>query len=38
MKLKTISISENNYQILKNFGKADDSFNDVISNFIKISS
>jgi len=32
---KTIAISTDNYQILKNMGKAGDSFNDVITHLIK---
>jgi predicted CopG family antitoxin len=34
-KLKNIAISESNYQSLKNFGKAGDSFNDVITMLLK---
>jgi predicted CopG family antitoxin len=34
MRLKTISISESNYEILRNFGKTGMSFNDVISELI----
>jgi predicted CopG family antitoxin len=34
MKLKTISVSENNYEILRNLGKVGMSFNDVISELI----
>jgi predicted CopG family antitoxin len=36
MRLKQISISEENYFILKSYGKAGDSFNDVISDILKI--
>jgi predicted CopG family antitoxin len=35
MALKTIAISTDNYQILKNMGKAGDSFNDVITHLVK---
>jgi predicted CopG family antitoxin len=35
MDLKTIAISRDNYQILKNMGKAGDSFNDVITHLVK---
>jgi predicted CopG family antitoxin len=35
MALKTIAISTDNYQILKNMGKAGDSFNDVITQLVK---
>jgi predicted CopG family antitoxin len=35
MDLKTIAISRDNYQILKNLGKAGDSFNDVITHLVK---
>jgi predicted CopG family antitoxin len=34
MQLRTIAISIDNYQVLKNLGKAGDSFNDVITNLI----
>jgi predicted CopG family antitoxin len=33
--LKTIAVSTDNYQILKNMGRAGDSFNDVITHLIK---
>ena len=33
--LKTIAISTENYQTLKNMGGAGDSFNDVITHLIK---
>jgi predicted CopG family antitoxin len=33
--LKMISVSWVNYQALKSFGKAGDSFNDVITNLIR---
>jgi hypothetical protein len=32
---KTIAVSIANYQILKNMGKAGDSFNDVITHLVK---
>ena len=35
MRLKQISISEENYFILKSYGKAGDSFNDVISAMLR---
>jgi predicted CopG family antitoxin len=35
MRLKTIAVSTDNYQILKNMGKAGDSFNDVITQLVK---
>jgi predicted CopG family antitoxin len=35
MRLKQISISEENYFILKSYGEAGDSFNDVISEMLK---
>jgi predicted CopG family antitoxin len=35
MSLKTIAVSLENYENLKNLGKAGDSFNDVITNLIK---
>jgi len=35
MRLKQISISEENYFILKSYGKAGDSFNDVISVMLR---
>ena len=34
MGLKNIAISQDNYEILRNFGKAGMSFNDVISELI----
>jgi predicted CopG family antitoxin len=34
MGLKNIAISESNYEILKNLGKAGESFNDVLSQLI----
>jgi predicted CopG family antitoxin len=36
MALKTISVSEDNYRILKKLGGAGDSFNDVITELITI--
>ena len=36
MNLKTIAISQGNYEILRNFGKTGMSFNDVISELIMI--
>jgi predicted CopG family antitoxin len=33
--LKTIAISTDNYQTLKNMGRAGDSFNDVITHLVK---
>jgi predicted CopG family antitoxin len=36
MKLRQIAISEENYFILKSRGKAGDSFNDVLSEILKI--
>lgn len=38
MKLKTIAVSQNNYEVLRNLGKAGMSFNDVISELILIKS
>jgi len=35
LKLKQIAVTEENYLILKSFGKAGDSFNDVISGILK---
>jgi predicted CopG family antitoxin len=35
MELKTIAISTENYQALKDMGKAGDSFNDVITHLVK---
>jgi predicted CopG family antitoxin len=35
IRLKQISISEENYFILKSYGKAGDSFNDVISAMLR---
>lgn len=35
MRLRNISISESNYEILRNLGKAGESFNDVISQLVK---
>jgi predicted CopG family antitoxin len=32
---KTIAVSIENYQLLKNMGKAGDSFNDVITHLVK---
>jgi predicted CopG family antitoxin len=34
-KLRQIAITEENYFILKSYGKAGDSFNDVISKMLK---
>lgn len=34
MRLRNISVSETNYQILGDFGRAGQSFNDVISELI----
>ncbi len=34
-KLTTIAIDRNNYQALKNLGKAGDSFNDVLTKLLK---
>jgi predicted CopG family antitoxin len=34
MQLRTIAISTDNYQVLKNLGRAGDSFNDVIAKLI----
>lgn len=34
MNLKTIAVSQDNYEALRNFGKAGMSFNDVISDLI----
>ena len=34
MRLKNISVSETNYQVLKDLGRAGESFNDVISELI----
>ena len=36
MRLRNISISENNYETLRNLGRAGDSFNDVVSELIKL--
>jgi predicted CopG family antitoxin len=36
MRLKTISVSESNYRILGDFGRAGQSFNDVISELIAL--
>ena len=36
MKLKTIAISPGNYELLRNFGKTGMSFNDLISELVKI--
>ena len=36
MKLKNISVSESNYEKLRNFGHAGESFNDVISELLAI--
>jgi predicted CopG family antitoxin len=33
-KLKRIAVDEVNYQVLKNLGKAGDSFNDVITDLL----
>ena len=33
--LKSLSVSEDNYQTLKNLGRAGDSLNDVITELIK---
>jgi hypothetical protein len=35
MATKTIAISEDNYELLKNYGRAGDTFNDVITNLFK---
>jgi predicted CopG family antitoxin len=35
MVLKTIAISQDNYELLKDFGRTGDSFNDVITNLIR---
>ena len=35
MQLKTIAISTENYQALKNMGRAGDSFNEVITHLVK---
>ncbi len=35
-KLKQIAISDENYLTLKSLGKAGDSFNDVVSDMLKI--
>ncbi len=35
-KLKQIALSEENYRTLKSLGKAGDSFNDVVSEMLKI--
>jgi predicted CopG family antitoxin len=35
MAKKTIAISKDNYELLKNYGRAGDTFNDVITNLIK---
>jgi hypothetical protein len=34
MELKMIAISQTNYELLKNFGRAGDSFNDVVTDLI----
>jgi hypothetical protein len=34
MKLRTIAVSQGNYEILRNFGRTGMSFNDVISDLI----
>jgi predicted CopG family antitoxin len=34
-KLRQIAITDENYRMLKSFGKAGDSFNDVISEILK---
>jgi len=36
LKLRQIAISEENYHTLKSLGKAGDSFNDVVSEMLKI--
>jgi predicted CopG family antitoxin len=35
MQLRTIAVSTANYQVLKNLGRAGDSFNDVITHLIQ---
>lgn len=35
MALKLIAVSETNYETLKNFGRAGDSFNDVVTDLIR---
>jgi hypothetical protein len=35
MQLRTIAVSSNNYQVLKNLGRAGDSFNDVITDLVQ---
>jgi predicted CopG family antitoxin len=36
LKLRQIAVSEENYPILKSLGKAGDSFNDVVSEMLKV--
>lgn len=36
IRLKQIAISDENYHTLKSLGKAGDSFNDVVSEMLKI--
>lgn len=35
MVLKTIAVSKDNYELLKDFGRAGDSFNDIITDLIR---
>jgi hypothetical protein len=35
MTMKTIAISEANYELLKDYGRAGDSFDDVITNLVR---